>query len=173
MMTELTLKFYWPKYLVKYLSINYGTELRIDDHRYAFRLLLGTQKPNLSNSPKVKPDLSSQALYALEVPQYYIKNESISYIKNVGSVHFINFIEGQFWEELKLHVDAQQELKQKLSEQISRRRSRFTGLSIKSSIADFLKKFNITDDDMTFEAVLKRYQRKNCKKKTSITKVAA
>lgn len=159
MLTTLTLKFKWPVHLVKYIEYNYGNVLQLNEKRYAFRLLVGTKKPNFNNTPP-KDEKGNTAVYKLEINEYYIAKTDISYIKNVGSEHFINFIDGQFKEGLVLFVQAQKQVKDNVVEQLKDKKAKVTGLNVHNSILNYCKLFSISEDDVKIETLIKTVQRK-------------
>ena len=159
MLTQLTLKFHWPVHLVKYIEKNYGNTLHLNDKMYGFRLLVGTKKP-LFNAKPMKEDKDKLAVYLLHVNEYYISKTDISYLKNVGSEHFINFIDGQFKEGLILYVRAQKQVKENISDQLKKKNMKVTGLNITNSILEYCKIFSINEEDVKMETLMKTVQRK-------------
>jgi len=159
MLTTLTLKIKWPVHLVKYIEYNYGNILQLNEKRYAFRLLVGTKKPAFNNNPP-KEEKGNIAVYCLEINEYYLNKTDITYIKNVGSEHFINFIDGQFKEGLVLYVQAQKQIKDNVIEQLKDKKMKVTGLNVHNSILNYCKLFSISEDDVKIETLIKTVQRK-------------
>lgn len=163
MLNNLSLKFQWPSYLVKFLMSEYGNKLEINGDKYCFRLLIGTKKPAYNEYEKPKLAKFNLMEYSIEVPKYYIDKTDISYIKNVGAIHFIQFIDGQFKELMITYVDAQLSLKRQIKEQAVKKKIKgidsISGLSMKNSIIEFCSKFSIDETDVKLETLIKHTQR--------------
>lgn len=163
MLNNITLKFNWPTYLVKFISVKYGNRLELNSETYCFRLLLGTKKPALSEFPKTFTYKYATSDFCIDVPKYYIDKADLSYIKNVGSVHFIQFIEGQFKELMVTYVESQISFKNNIRLQANRKKlkgfEQLKGLSVKNSIIEFCAKFDISEADVKLETLIKHIQR--------------
>lgn len=93
----------------------------------------------------------SICIYEVVIPEYYWENYAIKGFQVQAVSALILHVENKFKNNLFSHLDSRRIL--------HKNKIKGKDVQITKSIKEFCEKFSITDEDMTFDAIIKAYQR--------------
>jgi len=146
---ETTLKFHihFPvkPYLHKYLTHKFGPNFTYSKTSILSPVIKAVLTENVSSDLMGFED---SELYEVVIPQHYFNKNSISFSVN-KTYQFNNDVDHIFREELFQFMVLNNEI---------------YGIKFRTSFRDYLKKFDITENDVKYETLLKHFQRNHRKK---------
>lgn len=152
------------KYLVGFLTQEFGEECTVNAHspiaRILFTYLHVRDKALL---PKITEDYT---FYKIHIPVRFFVHHRVSTISETGMWEVSDWMEDYFNRIMMEYVVSRLDLKKK--EEINKilvNKQKKTLIQIQDSIIDFLKKNNISEENMTPDALLKRFERIRNKRK--------
>lgn len=148
------------KYLLVFLKKEIGEEykLRQDDplKNIIASYLCVKKKKDL---PKITSDME---YYNVRIPMAFFRRHKVSTISDEGVRVFADYFESYFTRLMIEWVNARISLKDKKDIlEILEKKEKKSRIQINESIRDFLNKYEITDDLMSFDTALKRFQRRS------------
>lgn len=153
------------KYLVGFLNEEFGEDCKITARNPLARVLFSYLHVKYR---KDRPLIFSNdhVMYKVIIPYQYFTRHGVSEISDKGMYELGDWFESYFNRMMKEYITSRLELKQKaLINTILVSKQKKSLIQVQDSIQDFLKKYNISEEFMTTDALLKRYLRMKDKRR--------
>ena len=112
------------------------------------------------NTKRRKVDKETGLFYEITIPISYFERHKISTISEEGLTELCIWFDEYFTRLMKEYVNSRLELKQKeVIKQLLTEKDKKTAIQVSESLADFLAKYGITEDDLMLETAKKRFDR--------------
>lgn len=137
--------------------MEWGTQCRLTKRSPLARIMFSYLTVNTKRR-KIEP--KSNLLYEITIPLSYFERHKISTISEEGLTELCIWFDEYFTRLMKEYVSSRLELKQKeVIKELLSAKDKKTAIQVSESLADFLAKYGITEEDLMLETAKKRFDR--------------
>jgi hypothetical protein len=149
-------------HLKKFLHVEWGDQMRLTKRSPLARIMFSYL--GVSTRKRQLPEKLS-AHYDVIVPISYFTRHKVSTITEEGMLELCLWFDEYFTRLMKEYVCSRLELKKKeVLKQLLEHNDKKTAIQVSESLADFLRKYGITEEDLPLETAQKRYLRSKNKR---------
>lgn len=149
-------------HLKKFLHAEWGDQLRLTKRSPLARIMfsylgVSTRKKQIGDKQTTH--------YEVVVPISYFTRHKVSTITEEGMLELSLWFDEYFTRLMKEYVSSRIEMKQKeVLKQLLEQHDKRTAIQVSESLADFLRKYGITEEELPLETAQKRYTRSKNKR---------
>ena len=144
-------------HIYKFLLVEWGAQCKLTNRSPLARILFSYL---VVDTRRRKTNTQNDLVYEVIVPISYFERHKVSTISEQGLKELSLWFDEYFARLMKEFVSARMDLKQKeVIKQLLTENDKKTAIQVTASLADFLAKYGITEDELMLETAKKRFDR--------------